>query len=122
MTVTEDGASITVALGYSTSAGAVIIGANELRRVTLYRQGGWSTSLPQNIAVTCKVGFVADVTAAVNPLPLDVKRLLCESAWLMFNAASRVGVGSVAKLGSSADVTNDLSRSSQDTLSLLTGL
>lgn len=119
MTVTEDGTSLTVATGYSTTAGVTISGANQFKRVCLYRTGGWSKSLRQNIAVACKVGWHLDTGVLI--VPTDVKRLVIETAWLIFNSFAWVGKQNVSKSGAAVSLENDLSPAAQETLNRLRG-
>lgn len=121
MTVTENGTALTAAIGYSTTAGVVLEGVNTFQRVRMSRLGWWSWTYGgrNNIAVTSKCGFDGSSTATTNPLPPDVKRLVMEVAWLMFNSAGRIGINNTSKAGSSADIVNDLSPVGRSTLDWL---
>lgn len=121
VTVVESGTTVGVAVGYSTTAGAMLSGVNSFQRVRLSRVGGWAVN-KNNIALTCKCGFDGSSTATTNALPPDVKRLVMEVAWLMFNSAGRVGISNTSKVGASADIVNDLSPMSQATLDWLRGI
>jgi len=116
--ITEDGATLTSALGYSESADVIIIGAHEYKRPILNRPGGWSRSLKQNVSVACKVGF-APAGSAVLPVPEDVRRLIAELAWLLFQSSSLVGKSTISEIGTSVSITNDLSPAASSTLDLL---
>jgi hypothetical protein len=123
-TVSENGAALTVAVGYSSTASVILSGVNSMDRVRLYRAGGWSWSrgLPGNISVACKCGFDTSSTASTNPLPLDVKRLVVEVAWLMLNGSQRTGKTSVSKAGTSVSISEDLSSAATGTLDWLRGI
>jgi hypothetical protein len=122
MTVTENGTSLTVATAFSSGAGVVVAGANSLDRVRIYREGGWSNSGRQNIAVSCKVGFDASTTASTNPLPYDVKRLVMGVAWKLFNQPAVAGRSSVGKAGQTVSLVDDLSLMERATLDRLRGV
>ena len=124
VTVLESGEAVTVAVGYSTTAGAVLRGVHSMDRPRLSRVGGWANgqTIQNNIAVACKVGFDGNSTATTNACPADVKRLVMEVAWLMFQGANRFGIANTSKGGSSADITNDLTPMSQAALERLRGI
>jgi len=119
MTVTEGGISVSLAASYSATAGAVIRGANQFKRVCLWRAGGWSKSGASDIAVTCKVGWHLDTGVLI--VPQDVRRLCIEVAWLLFNSYNWVGKQNVSKAGSAVSLENDLSPFAADTLRFLRG-
>jgi hypothetical protein len=123
-TVTENGSTLSVVNGYSSTASVVLSGANSLDRARLFRPGGWaySPSLPNNISVACKCGFDSSMTASTNPLPADVKRLVMEVAWAMLNGAQRTGKSSTSKAGTSVSINDDLSPAAVSTLDWLRGI
>jgi hypothetical protein len=124
MTVVESGVTLTPAIGYSTTAGVILSGVNSFERVRLSRVGGWvwSRGLTDNIAVTLKCGFDSSTTAGTNPLPFDVKRLVTEVAWLVYNSSSWVGKSSISKAGTSVSIADELSPAGQSTLDWLRGI
>ena len=120
MVVIEDGRTLTLAIGYSATADVVIRNANTSNRVCLHKAGGWSTSGPQNVSVACKVGWHFDTGVLIAPF--DVRRLVMEVSWLMFNSHAWVGRQNISKAGSSISIENDLSPGSQATLDSLRGI
>lgn len=124
VTVVENGTSLTVAIGYTTTAGVSLSGVNTFDRVRLARIGGWSwsTGVPNNIAVAMKCGFDTTTTASTNPCPVAVKRLVMDVAWNMLNSTQRTAKASQSKAGSSVSFKDDLSQLSQDTLDWLRGI
>lgn len=102
VTVTEDGISLTVASGYSPSAGVIISGAGQQGYpCVLIRQGGsgWSPG-QQNVTVTYKGG----VAAADEGL----KQVCRELAWRMFQQARASGLSSSVGGGKSSAFTSDI--------------
>lgn len=103
VTVTEDGAAVTVAIGYSTSAGAILKHANLDRRACLVRRDqSWASGI-QNIAVTCKAGW------STATLPSHVFELILELALLFFREPQWLGSSSKAKAGSAVTIMRALS-------------
>ena len=122
MTVVESGTTQGLSIGYTASSNVVIAGANRFDRVRLSRAGGWVRWGKQNIAVALKCGFDPDPAAAVNPVPLDVKRLVMEVAWLTLNSPSRAGKTSINKAGQSVSLLDELSPAGRATLDWLRGI
>ena len=122
--VTENGTSLTVAIGYSTTAGVTLRGVNSMSRVRLSRVGGWfwNYSIANNVSVACKCGFDTTTTASTNPVPTDVKRLVVEVAWLSLNGSARTGKQSVSKAGTSVSIVDDISPAGRSTLDWLRGI
>jgi len=120
LTVTEGGVSVTVSVAYSSTAGAIIRNANTFKRVCLVRAGGWAQSGANDVAVTCKVGWHLDTGVLI--VPQDVRRLVIEAAWLLFNSANWVGRQNVSKAGAAISIENDLSPFAQETLTRLRGI
>jgi hypothetical protein len=120
--VSENGIVLGMSFAYTTGTNIVIDGANTFRRMRLYRSGGWSTAGKQNIAVTLKCGFDPSLTAPLNPLPVDVKRLVMGVAWKLFNAPTSVGRSSVSKAGQAVSWLDELSAMERSTLDSLRGI
>jgi hypothetical protein len=120
MVVAAEGTTLTLSVGYSITADVVLSNVNTSRRVCLHKRGGWLTSGPQNVAVTCKVGWHLD-TGVLVATP-EIRRLIMEVAWLMFNSHAWVGKQSISKGGSSISIENDLSPGSRSTLDSLRGV
>lgn len=120
LTVTEGGVSVTVSVAYSSTAGAIIRNANTFKRACLVRVGGWARSGANDVAVTCKVGWHLDTGVLI--VPQDVRRLVIECSWLIFNSASWSGIQSISKAGASVTMANDLSPAGRDTLDRLPGV
>lgn len=113
LTVTEDGAAVTVAVGYSTSAGAILKGANADRRGCLVRRDqAWASGV-QNIAVVYKLGW------STTTLPARVKELLLELALLFFREPQWIGKASVSKAGGAVTIMRELSPGAQGVLESL---
>jgi hypothetical protein len=123
MTVSENGVALTpLAIGYSSTAAVVFRGVNQFKRVSLYRPGGWYWSglSPQNIAISCKVGWHLDTGVLI--VPPDVQRLVIKVAWKMFNTAGQTGITSVNKAGTAISWVDELSPTEQATLDRLRGV
>jgi hypothetical protein len=120
MTVVDSGSSLSVSATYSTTASVILMNVNTFKRVALFRSGGWPKTLANNVVVTCKVGWHADTGVLI--VPDDVKRLVIEVAWLMFNSFAWVGRQNVSKAGAAVSIENDLSPGSIDTLNRLRGV
>ena len=115
VTVESNGSALSVAVGYTTTAGAVLVGANEDRPCRLVRYAGiWPTGI-QNIKVTYKCGWQTDrsVVADTQPVPLGVEQLANEIAWLMFVSPSWLGLSNVSHAGAAVSISNDLSPASK---------
>lgn len=122
VSIVEDAISLNVSSIASTTIPVILTNANTYKRARLYKAGGWSKATPQNIAVTCKVGFDSDPSASVLPVPQYVRRLVMEVAWLMFNSPQWIGHSSTSKAGSAATVENALSLTAREGLERLRGL
>lgn len=123
VTVTVNGSSLTVSSTYSTTAGVILIGANEDAPCRLIRSAGpWSTGL-RNIAVTYKCGWQTDpalVGTDSQPLPKMVEQLANEFAWLLFSEANWLGKANVSHAGAAVTIANELSLASKGILESLT--
>lgn len=117
VTVTEDGTALTVATGYSTSAGVILVNANVDAPCILRRNDcDWSGGI-QNIAVTYTAGPASTGEAAIVGT-----QLMLEIAWLMFSSALWVGKTSVSKAGESVSWEKQLSPLSLEMIRSLTVL
>lgn len=90
VTVTEDGVSLTVAVGYSTSADVIVTNADIDLPCSLVRNGtAWSDSVPQNIKVVYKAGF-ATIGAEIEQLANELAyREFKQPGYLARASASR---------------------------------
>ena len=115
--VTENGVSLTAAIGYSTSAGFNVVGANsDDQRVRIIRIGcGWYADV-QNISVTAKVGW------AGSAIPASVKQFGIEAAVRFLRAPTWLGKSSVSRPGGTIAFEKELSAESQQTLAWLRGI
>jgi hypothetical protein len=109
ITVTENGVSLVVAAGYSTSAGVLVKGAGLEDRCRLIRGNsngyiGWACGT-QNIAVGYKAGF--------TPVPARANMCARELAWLLYQQGRKIGVDQVSQAGSSRHLISQLSDMSQ---------
>jgi len=113
--VSEDGAALTMASGYSSSADVRVRNANEDSPVMLFRYGGWYADR-QNVVASLTVGWDTDPAATFMPLPAAVRQLVVELSWSMFNGATKLGKSSVSKSGASVSIEDSLSPASLSTL------
>lgn len=115
LTVTENGVSLTVAAGYSTSAGVIVKGAQLEDRCRLIRKNAspygcaaaWAPGV-QNISIGYKAGF-ATVPARINYVAREL-------AWLCYQQGRKIGIEQVAQAGSSRSLITKLSEMSQSIL------
>lgn len=117
VTVTENGVSLTVAIGYSTTADVIVEHANEDKRARLIRRptvrpmlaydqfveklGYWAPGI-QNITASYYAGY------ASGSIPEDVEQAVCEIALLLYRNPNLVGVASKGRAGHSAALTKEL--------------
>lgn len=105
LTVTENGVSLTVAAGYTTSAGVIVKGAQLEDRCRLVRRGqSWAAGV-QNITVGYKAGFTA--------VPSRINYVARELAWLCYQQGRKIGIDQVSQAGSSRHLITQLSEMSQ---------
>jgi hypothetical protein len=105
LTVSENGVSLVVAAGYSTSAGVIVSGAQLEDRCRLVRRGqAWAAGI-QNISVGYKAGFAA--------VPARANFCARELAWLCYQQGRKIGMDQVAQAGSSRHLITQLSEMSQ---------
>lgn len=115
--VTEDGVAVTVAIGYSATADAILVGVNEDRQCAIRRNyAPWSGTTYDNVKVVYKAGWTT------STLPDDVEQLLIEVAWLMFRSPKWVGQASISRAGGSASFEKELTPQSAVCLATLRGL
>jgi hypothetical protein len=112
ITVTESGTALTVAQGYSTSAGVIVEDAAVENRCSLIRVSGgarmsWLAGV-QNIVVTYSAGFAT--------LPEGCKQAAKELSWLCYTQGRKSGVESVSQAGSSRSLISQLSWPAQQWL------
>jgi hypothetical protein len=108
VTVSENGVSLVVAAGYSTSAGVIVKGAGLEDRCRLVRTtGAWAPGV-QNITVGYTAGFTA--------IPTRIKYVAKELSWLYYQEGRKVGIDNVAQGGSSRGLAHKLSDLSRDIL------
>jgi len=116
VTVSENGTAVTVATGYSTTAGVVLKNANLDRPCILVRNyTAWQDGY-QNIAVTYKCGWTIDVPGDTAPAPNKVVQLVNAMAWKIFTEPAWIGKINVAQAGSSVTFIDDLPSIEADTL------
>ena len=104
--VKENGTTLTVATGYSTTAGVLLRGANERAETRLIRYGGPWVAEYQNIEVTFKSGYAVEDISGSSPAakqlpPADLQHLIRELAWLTYMSPNWIGKGSETKSGQS---------------------
>lgn len=122
VTVTEDGVALTVATGYSVSAGVILRGANADSPCELIRNGcAWSPGF-QNILVGYKCGWALDVTDDPQPVPEDVIQLANCMAWMMLVEPSWIGKQNVSAAGAAVSISSDLPAYEAEVLMRLTVL
>lgn len=123
--VKENGQARTVALGYSTTAEVIVVGANEQRRCKLLRSpnsypaladagfeaavGYWSPGV-QNVEVTYKAGWVE------AEIPDDVKATVAEIATKFYMEPVKVSKSSSSRGNSAVAFTQELSGQAQETI------
>lgn len=122
LAVTENGAALTVAAGYSTSAGVLIDGPGIGGRgqTRLRRYGGpWAADSPNNVRVSFwsgydAVGSVPLASPEIKPVPpYDLMHLVREVAWLVFSSPAWTGKSSTSTAGTSTTWEKKLSPVSQ---------
>ena len=125
VTVTENGQARTVALGYSTTADVIVVGANERKRCKLLRSprsypslvgeafeaavGYWAPGY-QNIAVTYKAGY------SEAEIPDDVKLAVAEITTKMYMEPVKVSKSSSARGGAAVSFLDELSAQTRETI------
>jgi hypothetical protein len=118
--VKEDGATLVVADGYSTSADVLLVGAGRDERAYLIR--GNSSSVRRwargrrNVEVTWKSGWTS------ANVPGRVSQLVIEVAWHFFNIGKTSGVSSVTRDNEVASIDKNLTPLSRQTLDGLRAL
>ena len=125
VTVSVNGSSLTVAASYSTTAGVMLVGANEDSPCRLIRQfGPWTTGI-RNIVVSYKCGFQTDPALTATdtfPVPSNIKQLANEMSWLVFNSASLLGKQNVSHAVAAVTLSNELSPYGKAVLEAITVL
>jgi hypothetical protein len=109
VTVSENGISLAVVTGYTTSDAVIVRNANVDRRCELVRRSGWywDDGL-QNVAVTYKCGWVIDSPLDPAQAPAKVIQLVNCLSWMIFQEPSWLGKLNVSQQGSAVTLTNDL--------------
>jgi hypothetical protein len=122
ITVAEDGVSLALALGHSTSAGAIIRGANKDAQCDLVRNGsGWAEGV-QNILVGYKCGWTLDAPNDPQPVPARVIQLANTVTWMIFQEAAWLGKLNIAAQGAAVTLSDELPELERETLRNLMGL
>jgi len=117
-----NGVALTIAAGYSTTAGVVLRGVNMDSRCELVRNySPWSSGI-QNILVGYKCGWSLDVPSDPQPVPARVIQLANCLSWMIFQEPQWLGKLSVAAQGSAVTLSKDLPPAEADTLFYLMGL
>jgi hypothetical protein len=126
ITCTENGIVLTLAIGYSPSAGVIIEGANGgnigdgpcvlLRNGATWHSGPWYGG-QQNIVVTYSSGWELD--GATQPVPADVIQLASAAAWLIFTGAESIGKSQASVGGASVSFEGALPPFEADVLQAL---
>lgn len=106
-TISENGVSLTSAVGYSNNAEVILTGANRDLTCTLTKRSGSWADGTQNIAVTFNAGYGS---AAI---PADVAQLANEMAWLFFNSPEWVGTAQKSSQGGSVTFDKELTQASR---------
>jgi hypothetical protein len=110
LTVTEDGTALTLAEGYSTTAGVLVVNANLDAPCRLVRNGtAWSDGA-QNIAVAYQAGF------ASASVPAWIKQTVYEVALHLFKSPAWIGQAAQSAAGAAVTFQKDLSPFAQDSL------
>ena len=108
VTVTEDGVALTIAAGYSTSAGVILRGVNKDSPVALIRNGSsWSRDY-QNILVGYKCGWSLDVPGDSQPVPDEVIQLANCLSWMIFQEPAWLGKLNVSAEGAAVTLSSEL--------------
>lgn len=115
VTVSENGVSLSVGQGYTTSVAVLIENAGLEMPAVLVRQGssiwqGWGGWSPgrQNIQASYFAGFVT--------IPESIKYPAKELSWLLYQEGRKVGIDNVAQAGSSRALVHRLSAMSIEIL------
>ncbi len=124
VTVSESGRSLTVATGYSTSAGVIVKGANRDERCSLIRNGaGWYwDSGYQDILVGYKCGWTLDVANDTQPVPDHVIQLANALAWMIYLEPAWIGKLNESAQGAAVTLSNELPAYESEVLRSLMGL
>lgn len=95
VTVSEDGTSLTVGVGYDTDADVIVVNANVEDQCELVKPStSWSSGY-QNITATLTAGYAA------ASIPDDVTQLVMEATLLMFKSPAWIGkVSQTSQAGS----------------------
>jgi len=112
--VTEDGATLTHAEGYSAAADVLVEAANDAdRRCKLVRNLGRWIPGRQNIVVTYRAGWAPAL------VPSWIEQLAMEVAWLVFSAPAWIGKSNRTVAGESVAYQDGLTPASQAALERL---
>lgn len=119
--ITEDGAALTLATGYSTSANVIVAGnASERTWVRLRRRDqSWSQGV-QNVSVTYTFGFDG-ADSGTPTVPAWIQQLANEVALLMFLSPNWIGKASMAADGVSMTWEKNLTPAGRGALDVLRG-